>query len=136
MHVHSSCCVGLKILMVRIAFLNVDGMTYPSNLIYLSLFSVPLKLAPFCSIWVHFRLKMVKTNPGSFGEQLVTNWMEMGLYVLKMLDRLNEHLRKDGRPEVGHRVVYGCWLRLRTTQTVIKSRQQTGGTKWSHTGHC
>ena len=48
---------------------------------------------------------MVKTNPGSFGEQLVTNWMEMGLYVLKMLDRLNEHLRKDGRPEVSHRAV-------------------------------
>ena len=60
----------------------------------------------------------------------------MGFSVLNILDRLNEHLRKDGRPEVGHRAVYSCWLRLRTTQTVINPQQQTGGTKWSHTGHC
>ena len=41
-NVHSSCFVGLQILMVNIEFLTVTVMTCPSNSMYLSPFSVLL----------------------------------------------------------------------------------------------
>ena len=39
-----------------------------------------------------FKLEAVKIKLGSFDYQLVVDWMEMGLSVLKTLDHLNEHL--------------------------------------------
>ena len=48
-----------------------------------------------------FKMKAVKIKPGSFDDHIATNWMNMGLSVLKTLYRLNKHLCNNRRPEVG-----------------------------------
>ena len=70
-----------------------------------------------------FKLKAVKIKPGSFYEKFVADWINMGLFVLKMLNHLNENLRKYGRPEVGCSAVYGCWLQINPLQMVINPQQ-------------
>ena len=83
-----------------------------------------------------FKLKAVKIKPISFYEDPVSDWMEMGLSVLKTLDHLNDHLSKYGRPEVGRSSLYCCCLQINPVQTVINPRQQTGRPEWVHVGHC
>ena len=72
-----------------------------------------------------FRLKGVKINPGSFDDQLVTEWMEMSLSMLKTLDHLKENMCKYGQPSLGCSLVYECWLWLKPMHTVINPQQNT-----------
>ena len=72
-----------------------------------------------------FRLKGVKINPGSFDDQLVTEWMDMSLSMLKTLDHLKENMCKYGQPRLGCSLVYEFWLWLKPMHTVINPKQKT-----------